>query len=286
MAAPTVRTRQLAAELRQIRDGLGLRIEDVVARTGAALNGSKISRIETGRVGVKIADLETLLKVYEIPEDSPVHQRLMRLARSRKQRGWWQPYSDQISTAYVDLITQEAEATSQRTYQDRLIPGLCQTAAYARATIKAINMTDPAEKVDTLVEVRMARQSALTRPEPLELWAIIHEAALRLRMADPTIMRDQLQRLLDLTELPQVSIQVLPLDATPHPGLSGAFTMLGFEQTKDLDVVLVENLKTALYVENPAEVSVYGTAFERLRAAARPVDESADLIASLKEQLR
>lgn len=286
MAAPTVRTRQLAAELRQIRDGLGLRIEDVVARTGAALNGSKISRVETGRVGVKIADLETLLKVYEIPEDSPVHQRLMRLARSRKQRGWWQPYSDQISTAYVDLITQEAEATSQRTYEDKLIPGLCQTAAYARATLKATTMTAPPEKIDTLVEVRMARQSALTRPEPLELWAIIHEAALRLRTADPTIMRDQLQRLLDLTELPQVSIQVLPLDATPHPGLSGAFTMLGFERTKDLDVVLLENLRTTVYVEDPAEVTVYGSAFERLRAAARPVDESADLIASLKEQLR
>lgn len=286
MAAPTVRTRQLAAELRQIRDGLGLRIEDVVARTGAALNGSKISRVETGRVGVKIADLETLLKVYEIPEDSPVHQRLMRLARSRKQRGWWQPYSDQISTAYVDLLTQEAEATSQRTYQDRLIPGLCQTAAYARATLKAASMTATPEQINTLVEVRIARQSALTRPEPLELWAIIHEAALRLRTADPTIMRDQLQRLLDLTELPQVSIQVLPLDATPHPGLSGAFTMLGFERTKDLDVVLLENLRTTVYVEDPAEVTVYGSAFERLRAAALPMDESADLIASLKEQLR
>ncbi|MFF3159521.1 DUF5753 domain-containing protein [Streptomyces sp. NPDC057910] len=207
------------------------------------------------------------------------------LARDGARRGWWQTYADTISPAYADLISLEAQARSIRTWQTTLIPGLLQTAGYARATIDAINMTTPPDRVNALVEVRTARQSVLSRPEPPELWAIIHEVALRPQLGDTHVMREQLQRLLDVTELPHVSVQVLPLAASPHPGMAGPFTLLGFPETADLDIALVEHLTSALYVEDPAEVSIYGGAFERLRAAALPFDKTTDLIAQLKDAL-
>jgi transcriptional regulator with XRE-family HTH domain len=284
MAEPTVRSRRLGSELRQLREDAGLKLDDVTARTG--LPKSKVSRVESARLSIKPADLDVLLDLYDVG-DADKRDALHALARDGRKRGWWQTYSDIISPAYADLISLESVAVNMRTYQSTLIPGLLQTAEYARATIGAINMTSTSTEVDALVEVRRARQSVLTRPEPMELWAVIHESALRPRIkGTPEIMREQLQLLLDRQKLPHVSIQVLPLDAPPHVGMSGSFAVLGFPETADLDVVLVESLTSALYVEDAAEVSRYGTAFEHLRAAALPFDESADLIATLKDNIQ
>lgn len=282
MSYPTVRKRQLGSVLRRMREDAGLKLDDVAART--TLNAAKTSRIETARTGVKPTDLTTLLDLYG-EEDAAKRALLHYLAKNANKRGWWQTYRDSISPAYADLISLESDARNMRSYQTTLIPGLLQTAAYARATIDALHMTSPQDRVNAMVEVRMARQSVLTHPEPLEFWAIIHEAALRPRVANPQVMRDQLQRLIDVSALPHVSIQVLPLQATPHPGLAGSFAVVGFPETADLDVVLVESLTSAFYVEEPAEVSIYSVAFERLRAAALPFDDSADLIARTKDNI-
>ncbi|MCM2391766.1 helix-turn-helix domain-containing protein [Streptomyces sp. CWNU-1] len=268
--------------MRRLREAMGLTLDDVQART--PINSVKASRIETARTGVKADDLSTLLDIYGVTDESK-RGMLHSLARDGARRGWWQTYRDIISPAYADLISLEADARNLRTFQTTLVPGLLQTSAYARSTITAINMTSAPEMVNALVEVRMARQSVLTRPEPLEVWAIIHEAALRPHMADRAVMRDQLRRLLELGELPHVSIQVLPLTSSPHPGMAGPCTIIGFPESADLDVVLVEHLTSALYVEDTAEVSIYCSAFERLRAAALPVDTSADLIVRLKDSL-
>ncbi|MFE0326269.1 helix-turn-helix domain-containing protein [Streptomyces sp. NPDC058960] len=284
MGEPTVRKRQLGGELRRRREAVGLKLDDVAARVG--MPASKISRIEQARIDVKPDDLDALLDLYNVDEPA-TRDVLHAIARHGNVRGWWQTYRDIISPAYADLISLEADAKSMRTYQSTLIPGLLQTAAYARATLEATSMTATSAEVDALVEVRMARQSALSRREPLELWAVIHEAALRPRVrSHPQMMKEQLQWLLDKQSLPHVSIQVLPLDAPPHVGMSGRFAVLSFPETADLDVVYLENLTSALYVEDPAEVSRYGSAFERLRAAALPFDESADLIEQLKEQIK
>lgn len=283
MAEPTVRTRRLGSELRRLREAAGLKLDDVADRTG--LPASKVSRVESARLGIKVDDLNALLDLYGVANGDQ-RDALHSFARDGRKRGWWQTYRDFISPAYADLISLEADAVNMRSYQTNLVPGLLQTAAYARATISAIRMTATADEVETLVAVRQARQSVLTRPEPLELWVVIHEAALRPRIkGDPGIMREQLSWLLDRQQLPHVSIQVLPLDAPPHVGMSGSFAVLGFPETADLDVVLVESLTSALYVEDPAEVSRYGSAFEHLRAAALPLDESADLIAQLKDEI-
>lgn len=285
MGDPTVRRRRLGAELRRLREAAGLTLDDVESEV-PAMKGSKTSRIETARIGVKPGDLDALLDLYRVDGDAAKRDVLHGLAKDGARRGWWQTYRDIISPSYADLISLEDDATSMRSYQTVLIPGLLQTAAYARATITAINMTSTPEHVNRLVEVRVARQAILSRPAPLPVWAIIHEAALRTQVKDqPSVMRDQLQRLLDLMDYTHVSIQVLPLGAAPHPGLAGPFTMLGFPETADLDVVLVEHLTSALYVEDTAEVSIYGSAFEHLRAEALPFDKSADLIATLKDSL-
>lgn len=283
MSDPTVRRRQLGAELRRMREAADMKLADAAGRTG--LDTSKLSRIEAARIGVKPQDLDRVLDLYGV-EDAAKRTALHNLARDGSKRGWWQTYRDAISPAYADLISLEADARNMRSYEASLIPGLLQTASYARTTIDAINMTSTQQRVNALVEVRIQRQAVLTRPEPLHFWAIIHEAVLRPHFVSPHVMRDQLQRLLDLSELPHVSIQVLPLDATAHPGMAGSFTVIGFPETSDLDVVLLENLTSALYVEDPTEVSIFGSAFERLRAAALPLDKSADLIEHLKDSIR
>ncbi|WP_405620353.1 helix-turn-helix domain-containing protein [Streptomyces sp. NBC_00076] len=284
MAEPTVRTRRLGSELRRLRVASGLKLDDVSERVN--LPPSKISRVEKAFLGIKPDDLSRLLDVYGV-DDLEKRDALQSFARHGRTRGWWQPYRDVISPAYADLISLEADAADMRSYESTLIPGLLQTSAYARATIRAINMTSTDGEVDALVEVRMARQSVLTRPQPLQLWAVIHEAALRPRVKSaPQVMREQLQKLLDIARLPHVSIQVLPLDAPPHVGMSGSFTVVGFPETSDLDVALLEHLTSALYVEDAAEVSRYGTAFEHLRAAALPFDESADLIERSKDNIK
>ncbi|GAA4804781.1 hypothetical protein GCM10023220_38030 [Streptomyces ziwulingensis] len=179
----------------------------------------------------------------------------------------------------------EAEATSVRTWQMGVIPGLLQTGEYARELMTSIGMSEAVEeKVDALVEVRLARQVVLTRESPLTLWAIIAEGALRTRCVGEDVMRDQLGRLLNRGRRPNVTIQVLPSDSPPHVGQMGSYSVLGFENYADLDVVHVESLTSALYVEDGEQVGMYRDAFERLRAAALSVEQSAERIEQIWDE--
>lgn len=277
MAPPTVRRRRLGLELRRLREQGKLTLEEVEARTG--LSASKLSRLEGAARGARPADVEQLLRLYGA--DEPLSEFLLMLAKDGGKRGWWQTYD--IAPVYADLISLEADAASVSNYEPLLIPGLLQTAAYARAAIGAVSMTATPEEISPLVEVRMARQSVLTRPTPLKLRAIIHEAALTARAPGPGVMRDQLQRLLDVAEYPHVTIQVLPSDAELHPGATGGFALLGFGRP-GMDVVLLEHLNSSLYIEDPADVGDYTEAFERLTASALSFDQSLALIAARKKE--
>ncbi|MET3982746.1 helix-turn-helix transcriptional regulator [Streptomyces sp. PvR034] len=283
MSAPSVRRRRLGAELRALRDRHGLKLDDVAGQLGHGWDGPRLSRVERAQLGIKPDVLNALLDVYAV-SDVGRREVFLALARDGARRGWWQTYRDMISPAYAELISLEADAKSLRSYQTLVVPGLLQTAAYARASITGINTASTPDQVNALVEVRRARQAVLARPAPLELWAIVHEAALRATMPAPGVMRDQCQWLLDSMDLPHVSIQVLPLAAGPHPGMAGPFTVLSFPESADLDVVHVEGLASALYVEDAADVAVYGSAFEHLRAHALPFAASADLTARIKQE--
>ncbi|MFD3668237.1 helix-turn-helix domain-containing protein [Streptomyces sp. NPDC058672] len=285
MSAPTVRRRRLGAKLKTRRDELGWTLEDVAEKSGGRLNTAKLSRIDAARVAARQADVELLLDLYGI-DDAELRSALLALTREGARRGWWQSYRAVLSPVYEDLISLEADATSVRTWQIGVIPGLLQTGEYAREFMTSIGMSAAVEeKIDALVEVRLARQAVLTsREQPLTLWAIIGEGALRTQCVGEGVMRDQLARLHALSRRPNINIQILPTDAPPHVGQMGSYSILGFEDHVDLDVVHVESLTSAIYVEDSAQVGDYRDAFERLRAAALPVEASVKRIAKMKEE--
>ncbi|MFG2295434.1 helix-turn-helix domain-containing protein [Streptomyces sp. NPDC048603] len=280
VTAPTVRRRRLGSELRRLREAARLTLEEVEARSG--LSTSKVSRIESAARGAKPADVEQLMDVYQVA-DSEVRAFLSALARDGSKRGWWQTYD--LKPRYADLISMEHDAVTVSTFEPMLVPGLLQTAAYARAVIGTLSTTATPQEVARLVEVRVARQSVLTRPGPLALHAVIHEAALTTRVPGAGVMRDQLQRLLDATAHPNLTVQVLPLDAELHPGAAGGFATLGFGQPA-LDVVLLEQLDRSLYIEEPHEVKRYADAFETLAALALTPEQSRCFITAKKDAVQ
>lgn len=285
MSAPTVRRRRLGAKLRALRDGRGLTLEEASAQSDGRITVAKLSRLETAQSAAKAVDVEALLDQYEIA-DAELRAALLALTREGARRGWWQSYRGVLSPVYEDLISLEAEAEALYTWQHSLIPGLLQTAEYAREIIEATAMSEALDaKIDALVEVRLARQAILTRENPLVLSAIIAESALSTQCVGEGVMRDQLARLLLLSKRPNINIQVLPSNSPPHVGQLGAFSVLGFEGHRDLDVVHTESLTATSYVEDQEQVSVYRDAISRLRSAALPVEVSAERIAEKRDQV-
>ncbi|MBA0053018.1 transcriptional regulator [Streptomyces sp. AJS327] len=287
MSAPTVRRRRLGAKLRALRGDLTL--EEVAEKSSGDFTYSKLSRIETAKNAAKPDDVELLLKLYEeLGRDvgDELRAALLMLTKEGSQRGWWHSYRGILTPVYEDLISLEAEATKLSTWQAGMIPGLLQTAEYAREIITATAMSAAVEaKVDALVEVRLARQSVLTRERPLDMWAIISDSALQTQSVGEGVMREQLGRLLSLGKRPNINVQIMPANAPPHVGQVGSYTVLGFEEHADLDVVHTESLTAALYVERRDQVAVYREGFDRLRAPALSVEASMARIAQVRDSL-
>ncbi|MEU1821761.1 helix-turn-helix transcriptional regulator [Streptomyces abikoensis] len=284
MSAPTVRRRRLGTKLRALRDGLGLTLEDVAVRADGRITVAKLSRLETARTPAKPVDVKMLLALYGVDDDE-LCAALLVLASEGSTRGWWHSYQGVLSPVYEDLISLEAEAASVRSWQMGAIPGLLQTAEYAREIISSTATSAAVEsKVDALVEVRLARQSVLTsRERPLDLRVVIGESALHTKCDEDGVMHDQLTRLLAMSRRPNITIQVLPAGVSPHMGQMGSFSLLGFADHSDLDVVHIESLTSGLYVEDGQEVALYQSAFERLSAAALAPEASAERIAEIRK---
>jgi transcriptional regulator with XRE-family HTH domain len=269
-----VRARQLAAELRRLRDAATLTGEEAAARLG--WSPSKISRIETGQTAASPADLRRLLDLYDVW--GTTRERLELLGQSAGQRGWWDAYADILGPEYTALIALEAEAASVRWYSPMLVPGLLQTEDYARDVVRSGLLIAPPGEVERRVQVKMTRQRALAKDGPLQLSVVLDESAVKRQVGNPEIMRAQLAHLTDMAARPSIIIQVLPLAAGPHPATTGEFTILSFPALVAPDVVYLENMTSDLYVEREADVYRYAMAFDRLRALALSPDESADLI--------
>ncbi|MFJ8477937.1 helix-turn-helix domain-containing protein [Kitasatospora sp. NPDC094011] len=279
---PTVRRRMLGAELRKLREGLRLTVDEVAARLG--WHQSKVSRLENGRYGMRANDVGILLDVYQVT-DPETRDALATLAREGKRRVWWQPYSDVISQRYASFISFEAEAVSIRNFESSLLPGLLQTADYARALIRQLEPEATPDEINALVDVRLARQNAtLRREEPLKLWAIVDETALRRLIGSRAIMAKQLQQLAAASREPHVTLQVVPFSAGAHAGVHGSFAVLEFPVRGDLDVVYTEALTSSLYLERDSDVAAYDQAFDRLRAAALDVAPSRRLVAQIAKE--
>ncbi|AXK32858.1 helix-turn-helix domain-containing protein [Streptomyces armeniacus] len=280
-ASPTVSRRLLGAELRALREERGLTADEAAGRLG--WHPSKMSRVETGRSGLRDAELSRVLDVYEVTE--PVaREALSSMSRDGKRRKWWQPYSDVLTKRYSSFISLESEASSARSFQMSLVPGLLQTPDYARAVIRALKPERAPDEVNALVEVRLARQNAaLNRESPLRVWGVIDEAVLHRVVGDGGLMAGQLKRLLTASEQPEITLQVLPFGAGSHAGLLGPFVILEFPVRADLDVVCTEGLTSNVYLEREEDVAAYSRAFDHVRAAALDVGPSRDLIARRAE---
>lgn len=271
--SPTLRRRELGALLRARRTELGLTVEQVAERL--LCSPSKVSRMETGQRGATQRDVRDLCTLYGITDEQE-RGRLMTLAREGKQQGWWQPYDLEFST-YVGL---EAEALSTKYYQSTVIPGLLQTADYARAMHEVVLPELDSERIDELVKVRLMRQELLKRDPPLAIFAIFDEAALHRVVGGVPTMRTQLKQLIELAGLDHVTIRIIPYAAGAHPAMDSTFRILEFGSSVP-DVVYVEGLVGFIYLDRAQDVARYEEVFERLAEIALNPQESIELIAQI-----
>jgi transcriptional regulator with XRE-family HTH domain len=271
--SPSMRRRRLAAELRQLRTDAALSIEDVAGRLGWP--GSKVSRIENRQVGIAPRDLRKLLDLYQVG-DRAYRDQLLEMGRRATERGWWQSYTGVVPSAYANLIGLEAEAATIRTYEPELVPGLLQTADYARAVIRAGRPADTMEEIDRRVEVRLERQEVLTRsgPPPPKVNVVLNEGVLARRVGGPEVMRAQIEHLMRNRDRANIVIQILSFSAGEHPAMVGPFTMLTFLDPADPGVVNVENVRGSLALEKPEEIRAYDEVWGAIQALAIPPDDS------------
>jgi transcriptional regulator with XRE-family HTH domain len=279
--SPTVRRRRLALELRRLREAAKLTCEEVADHLECS--ASKISRVETGRVSVSPRDVRDMLELYGVP--GAQRESLVQLARDSRQKGWWHAYSDTMQPQMATYIGLESAASEIRIYEVSLIPGLLQTEDYARAVIRAGMVNSPAEDIERRVSLLMARQPAVVREDPPKVWAVLDEAALRRRVGGSGLMRLQLEHLLAQAALPNVAVQVIPFGGGAHPAMGRPFIILVFPERVDTDVVYLEDLTSALYLEDVAEVDRYNVFFNHLRATALSFDDSAALITSVLKEM-
>lgn len=254
------------------------------AATALEWDPSKLSRVEGLQRGMIVRDVRKLLNLYGVTDEAQ-REALFEMARQAKQRGWWQAYADVMPSEYANMVGLEAEASSIRTYQPELVPGLLQTEGYARAVIGAYRPGDAAEELGRRVEVRMTRQQILDRDDPPRFRVVLNEGAVRRVVGGRETMRDQLRKLAAERERSTVTIQVLPFTAGEHPAMSGPFSILDFAEPGDLGVVNLENMASTLSLETADDLRRYGVAFDFLQAAALGPRESRDMLMVLAEEM-
>ncbi len=274
-AGPTVLRILLGTQLRKLREAKGVTREEAGYEIRAS--ESKISRMELGRVSFKERDVADLLTLYEV-HDEDERTALLSLAREANAPGWWNRYSDILPNWFQAYLGLEAAAELIRTYEVQFVPGLLQTEDYARAVVLLAHDRGNPEEVERRVALRRDRQQTLLRSDPGQLWAVVDEAALRRPIGGRAVMHKQLQSLIEATEMPNVRLQVIPFHAGGHAAAGGAFTILRFPDPVLPDVVYVEQLTSALYLDKRDDVDHYVAAMERLCVKADQPADTADTL--------
>lgn len=280
--SPTARGRRLRHELKRLREEAGMTHAEVARRL--EWSASKVSRIETGQSRAQTGDVADLLELYGVTDDA-VRKAYVQLAREARRRGWWTRYSDVLgSGTYVGL---ESEAATIQTYEQQNVPGLLQTESYARAFIQGALVKPDPDEVDRRVSARMERQELLDRTDVPEVWAVLDEAVVRRPVGGPDVMREQLQRLIDLTTRPNstVTLQVLPMSIGAHPGMNGSFVLLRFPDPMDRPIVHLETDTDGLYLEETVDIERYTLKFDHLMARALGPDESRAMVTEIAGRL-
>ncbi|MEV4658585.1 helix-turn-helix transcriptional regulator [Micromonospora sp. NPDC049301] len=279
---PTVLRMLLGAQLRRLRESSG------VTREGAGweirASESKISRMELGRVGFKERDVADLLTLYGVTDEQE-REALLKLARDANSPGWWHRYGDVLPTWFQSYLGLEAAAALIRSYEVQFVPGLLQTREYARAVVLLGHGRAGSAELDRRVALRMQRQQLLRREHPPQLWAVVDEAALRRPIGGAEVMRGQLTALIEATKSPNVRLQVIPFAAGGHAAAGGAFTILRFGDQELPDIVYIEQLTSAIYLDKRDDLDYYAVAMERLCVEAEPPERTPEILGQLLEDL-
>ncbi|GGN73776.1 transcriptional regulator [Actinoplanes lobatus] len=279
---PTVLRILLGSQLRKLRESRGITRE--AAGYEIRASGSKISRMELGRVSFKERDVADLLTMYGV-SDSAERDALINLARQANNPGWWQHFSDVLPGWFQAYLGLEAAASLIRTYEIQFVPGLLQTPDYARAVIMLGHAGATADEINRRVDVRLQRQQILTRSGGPQLWAVIDEAVLRRPIGGVEVMRAQIEALIEASKMPSVRLQIIPFQAGGHAAAGGPFAILRFPEPELPDVVYVEQLTSAIYLDKREDVDHYAMAMERVCIDAEPPNHTPEILGKLLNEV-
>jgi transcriptional regulator with XRE-family HTH domain len=272
----------LGGQLRRLREDHGISRE----QAGEAIRGShaKISRLELGRVGFKERDISDLLTLYGVT-DPGEREAFLNLARQANSPGWWHRYGDLLPSWFETYLGLEQAASVMRCYQSQFVPGLLQTADYGRAVIRLAHGRETPNEIDRRVDLRMRRQEVLLGAGGPVLWAVIDEAALHRPIGGVPVLRAQLERLIEVAERPNITIQILPYEVGGHAAAGGPFTILRFPEADLPDIVYLEQLTSALYLDKRPDVDRYLAVMDQLSVTAEPPDQTAEILGRLLKDL-
>jgi transcriptional regulator with XRE-family HTH domain len=281
-SGPTVLRILLGSQLRRLREAKGVTRDEAGYTIRAS--GSKISRMELGRVSFKERDVEDLLDLYGVDDEEA--QALIALAKQANSPGWWHKYGDVLPDWFQVYVGLEEAAALIRLYEVQFVPGLLQTADYARAVIKLGLPSASAEEVERRVGLRTARQEVLTKESGgPRLWAVVDEAALRRPIGGGEVMRAQLVRLIEAAREPNITLQVVPFRSGGHAAEAGAFTIMRFPEVDLPDVVYLEHLTSALYLDKREDVERYTEVMERLSVEGESPERTIDILSGMLEEV-
>jgi hypothetical protein len=281
-SGPTVLRILLGAQLRRLRESKNISREDAGWEIRAS--GSKISRMELGRVSFKERDVSDLLTLYGVG-DKRERDALLNLAQQANNPGWWHHFSDILPGWFQSYLGLEAAATLIRTYEIQFVPGLLQTADYARAVILLGHAGADADEIERRIDLRRQRQQILNRPDPPQLWVVIDEAVLRRPIGGAEVMKAQIEYLIEASKLPNIRMQIIPFHAGGHAAAGGPFAILRFPEPELPDVVYVEQLTSAIYLDKREDVDHYAIAMERVCIDAEPPNHTPEILEKLRHEI-
>lgn len=279
---PTALRMLLGAHLRRLREAEGISRSD--AGWEIRSSESKISRLELGRVSFKLRDVEDLLTFYGL-DDAEERQRLLQLAEEANNPGWWHRFGDVLPNWFQSYLGLEATASLIRTYEIQFVPGLLQTRDYARAVVTLGHGRAGEREIEHRVELRASRQKILERDHPPRVWTVVDEAALRRPIGGKKVMREQIEQLIEYCALPNVQIQIIPFTAGGHAAAGGSFTLLRFPDQELPDVIYIEQLTSALYLDKRVDVDMYTASMERLCVQAMEPKRTPEFLRNILKEL-
>ncbi|MGH3309238.1 MAG: helix-turn-helix domain-containing protein [Streptomyces sp.] len=279
-AAPTVGQMVLGLRLRDLREGAGCSFTD--AATALSVNATTVRRMEKAEVGLKPPYVEKLLTTYGIPEAEI--SAFLTLVEEANRPGWWHRFRDVLPAWFSLYVSLEGEAGLIRAYEPHCVPGLLQTEEYARALLSTGFPHASDEELDRRVALRMERQELLRRPDAPRLWVVLEEQVVRRHVGEPAVMRGQLDRLIESTAMPNVTVQVIPFSAGPHPAMFGPFQLFRFDIPELPDIVYSESLTGAVYHDERADTVAFLEALDRLGAQAAPASRTCSLLSAIRKE--